>query len=288
MKNPGARRHRPLVRGLMAVLVSSAAMVMALSSGHAVAAPDHTALVVIDYGDHVDQHTIHFSSDSITGKQALDLTGESIVYQAFGSNGDAVCKIDAVGCEVSQGCLTCGGDHYWAYSHADSGQAVLTPSSKGVSSSTVRDGDEEGWKWGRGEPPTYVRPPPGSASTTTTGPAGSPPSSAPTTTAPSGGSTTSKPAPAARAAGSTPTAGASTTTAPAAGTADPGGSTFTRADDGGPRQPATESASPATRPAAARRQKGSVPGLLVFAVLVAGIVGVGVWARRRRPPTSSA
>src|SRR5204862_456706 len=83
-----------------------------------------------------------------------------------------------VGCEVSQGCLTCGGDHYWAYSHADSGQAVLTPSSKGVSSSTVRDGDEEGWKWGRGEPPAYVRPPPGSASTTTTAGPGSPPSRA--------------------------------------------------------------------------------------------------------------
>ena len=276
---------RPIIRAALSALAALAITSMSLAAGHAIpaaAATDHTALVVVDTGSTVDAITVHFSTDSITGRQALDLTGLPVVYRAYGSNGVAVCAIKLVGCSAGQDCLTCGGDHYWAYSHAKAGSSQFTTSSTGVSSSQVHDGDEEGWKWGQGEPPAYVQQ--GSSGPTSTS----------TTAASSGGTPTSR-ATAGTGASSAPTVTTPSGAAPTSTTASPGaipltpttsvdagGSTFAVADPA-PTGP-NEAASRSPRPTASHRNhdSSSLPGFIALAAVLAGLGALGLRARTRR------
>lgn len=114
------------------------------------AAGSNRAGVVIDNGSSVRRVCIHFNG-TLTGVEALQRAARATVAP-FGGLGGAVCAIDGVGCPGDNSCLTCRQPKFWSYSRAPSGSGGFSVSAGGASSSTVRDGDVEGWRWGGGTP----------------------------------------------------------------------------------------------------------------------------------------
>lgn len=121
-----------------------------LRPGVADAAGSNRAGVVIDNGSSVRRVCIHFNG-TLTGVEALQRAAQATVAP-FGGLGAAVCAIDGVGCPGDNSCLTCQQPKFWSYSRAPSGSGGFSVSAGGASSSTVRDGDVEGWRWGGGTP----------------------------------------------------------------------------------------------------------------------------------------
>ncbi|HUP84942.1 MAG TPA: hypothetical protein VM143_04655 [Acidimicrobiales bacterium] len=177
--------------------------VVATSAARAAEAQDsstssmHHAAVVIDTGDgQVRKMCLAFPEDEISGIEALRrLDTRPNRFEPYGSKGLAVCMLCGVGC--STGACFCDPARYWAYHRAGPGEATYQPSRAGASSTVVRDGDVEAWKWGSGDPPEKttvgqtcnVPEPPArtSSATTTTSEATSPATEAsqsPTTTNP--------------------------------------------------------------------------------------------------------
>lgn len=156
-------------------------------------ATNHAA-VVVDTGTEVKKFCLAFPEESISGAEALRRVDADAVFASFGSRGEAVCALCGTGCPSSN-CF-CDPKRFWAYHRAGPGGAPYSLSRAGASSTSVRNGDVEGWRWGGGEAPPPatvgevcdVQEPParstagaGSASTTTTG---GPMEDAPSTTGP--------------------------------------------------------------------------------------------------------
>ena len=99
---------------------------------------------------------ITFSSESVSGTQALQLAGFSPTIRSYSGEGGAVCAINGTGCAADANCLTCAAPNYWAYFRSDAGSGGFTYSSGAATSSQVTDGDVEGWRWGTGAAPGYV------------------------------------------------------------------------------------------------------------------------------------
>lgn len=111
------------------------------------------AVVIIDTGTTVHRTCVSFDSESITGKQALELAGAEPVFKEFSGLGSFVCKLHGTGRDVGD----CVGDPtYWVYSRAPAGTAEFTPSEVGASTARVRHGDVEGWKWATEGAPAYA------------------------------------------------------------------------------------------------------------------------------------
>jgi hypothetical protein len=116
--------------------------------------------VVVDTGATVKHVCIRFSADSISGREALDLANQvdpslQPLYRDYGGLGAAVCSLCGTGNPQSD-CLGQQSGKYWAYNRAPSGTTKFAPSSIGLSSTQVRDGDVEGWHWGAGGSPPYA------------------------------------------------------------------------------------------------------------------------------------
>lgn len=118
---------------------------------------DSHAAVIIDTGQGAPKTAcITFRGDTISGAQALELANAQPVYQSFAGTGRAVCALCGVGCPAGDTCLTCAGSTFWNYFHAKSGATSFTLSGVGASSSEVRDGDVEGWRFGVGQKPAFL------------------------------------------------------------------------------------------------------------------------------------
>lgn len=187
-------------RRLAGLLVAGGLGLAALGSG-SVAAPapagaadlNHAA-VVIDTGDgQVRKYCLAFPEEAISGAEALRRLDVDPVFSSYGSKGEAVCSLCGVGCPA--GDCFCNAK-YWSYHRAGPGGEAYTTSRVGASSTEVRDGDVEGWRWGSGQAPPAatvgqvcdVPEPPARTSASA--------SPSPTTTAPSASTTTAPPAPA--------------------------------------------------------------------------------------------
>ncbi len=120
------------------------------------AGTDHRAVVTVDTGSLVKTVCIHFTADSISGTQALDLAGVDPVYRGYGTTGAAVCSLCNQGCPPDSSCLTCGGANYWQYYRSPAGTASYTYSPAGAGATQVHDGDVEAWKWGNRQMPVHV------------------------------------------------------------------------------------------------------------------------------------
>jgi hypothetical protein len=109
--------------------------------------------IVIDYGDgRVDSLCIDFTEEELTGYDIL-LRTEIPVEFDFQSGGQAVCKVDEIGCGTGDCFCACpGGDKcvYWTYWHLIDGDWQYSVS--GAGTFAVRDGMVEGWRWGSGSP----------------------------------------------------------------------------------------------------------------------------------------
>jgi hypothetical protein len=118
-------------------------------------AVEHRAAVVVDTGSGVRYGCVRFTAESISAKQALEQAAMDPVFQEFGGNlGSAVCSLCGTGCPVGS-CLTCAAQ-VWSYWRQPAGSGGFTLSGAGVSNVAVRDGDIEGWVWGRTGPPPGI------------------------------------------------------------------------------------------------------------------------------------
>ena len=163
-----------------ALLVGAVTGVVAASPA---AAADSRAVVVIDTGSGVRTAVISFSG-TISGLQALQLAASTETY-GFAGQGLAVCRIDGVGHDATNGsCLgTTDDPRYWSYYRAPEGAAGWSYSGSGAGATTVRDGDVEGWRFGVGGKPPFrsfcdlvgcAPPPPPAAGGATNAPATDP------------------------------------------------------------------------------------------------------------------
>lgn len=261
--------------------------------GRADAATVNHAAVIVDDGGRVTKTVISFTGESVSGIEALQLAGQAPTVRGFSGLGAAVCAIRTVGCSAGNDCLTCGGDHYWAYFRAPSGTRVYTKWPAGAGATRVRNGDVEGWHWSAGTPPPFATVEeigiPDPPATTTAPPA---PVTTPSEPAgagggvgggspPAGGATTSVPASAisAPAEGAT-TAPAASSTAPDAARAQSGA----RSDGRDRSDRNSGEGRSAVGPHVAGSDEGGGTGTAValFAAVLAAIVAGYVFLRRRR------
>ncbi len=116
-----------------------------------IAATTNHAAIVVDTGKEVKKFCLAFPEDEISGAEALRRIDSQAVFANFGSRGQAVCSLCGTGCPSSN-CF-CDPNKFWAYHRAGPGGAPYAFSRAGASSTAVRNGDVEGWRWGGGEPP---------------------------------------------------------------------------------------------------------------------------------------
>ena len=109
-------------------------------------------MVVIDTGGSVRQAVIHFDG-TINGIDALRLAGANPVTYGFAGQGAAVCALDGVGNPADESCLIGPHSEYWAYFLAHGGSTGWAYSRGCACTTTVRDGDVEGWRYGTGAAP---------------------------------------------------------------------------------------------------------------------------------------
>jgi hypothetical protein len=243
----------------------------------------HQALVVIDTGSTVKHVCIRFTSNSISGRDALDLAARvdpsvAPVYRDYGGDyGVAVCSLCGVG--TSSGDCPGSAGNYWAYYRAAAGSAQFVYASTGASNTTVHDGDVEGWHWRPGAPPyASVQQVCGTISSTGSFTPDSPPSSGPGPSAspPAAGSQSTATS---RAVIPPPVKGA---TREASTVVVPDASTTAVSPVDATTLTAGARAEAAPRLAAGRRTSGgSVAGLAGFAAALGLLLG-GAWLLRRR------
>jgi hypothetical protein len=295
-----ARRAAVAMVALISVVAGGVGT--ALTAAPARAATAHRAAVVVYVDGAVHTAKITFTSDSISGIDALNDAGFVPLVRVFGGNGGAVCALEVggttIGCPADNSCLTCSeASDYWAYFRALAGETSYTYSRAGAGSTEVRDGGVEAWAWGTGatptpfvsfasvwgsgDPPPTTRPtPPPTRPTNTTQP--TPPKSSPSTvgalgTVPTVESRSVPPSSGSLDLATAATAKPSTTKASGPGSSEPPTSTA-RADDGsGARRVATA-------PIVARGNGGSPYGIIGFVAVLALLVAAIVFARRRRSP----
>ena len=284
-------RGRPFALAWVCAAVLVAGSVTAVPAR---AATSHRAAVVVEVNGVIHTAKVTFSTDWISGLDALRSAGFDPLARVFGGNGGAVCALDigatTIGCPADNSCLTCDAPRYWAYFRAVKGATSYTYSITGAGLTKVHDGDVEAWTWSTGTAPTrFVSfddvwgsdPPPTTKPPATTPSTARPPSSQSTVTALSTPTPTLAP-PAARKGSTTTTKPGgkrgSTTTAGKRGsgsTSQPtSGASGATSDDGGKKV--------AAAPVVARRDGGSPYGLVGFGAILAAMVGAIVFIRRRR------
>jgi hypothetical protein len=249
------------------------------------AASAYHAGIVVELGDgQVLRRCVGFGTATITALSVLQASGIEYATQTYGSLGAAVCQIDNEPVSYTE-CLPSSGS-YWAFFISRAGGA-WTNSSLGVSSATLSNGDDAGFRY---DPLAGADPPPVS-------PAGTCPAVQPTPTPtpqPTPQPTprpTPKPTPAATTA---PGATGSPTTLPPATTgpasvassgAEPivtAGPTATGGGIGQP-SPATTAAPIADVSRAGAVSSPFVPGLVLAACAVGALLALlGVQGIRRR------
>lgn len=243
------------------------------------AAGTHRAAVIVEGDGQTHRVVVEFTEDSISGIELLRRAGADPVVYSYSGIGGAVCRLYGVGRDAGPDCLggTGGDARYWAYFRAPAGATAFRYASVGGGSTTVRDGDVEGWRYGTGAAPTY-------ASIDTILGVAPPPTVPPSTiaVAPSGGSVSSgggvgvpgavpgNPGP-----GVTGTTVASPpVTVPTGATGEPGG---------GVEPPPLGARPAAARRAAPSRNTSRGPqSLLILLIGLGGLGGWIVWARRSR------
>jgi cell division septation protein DedD len=240
----------------------------------AAATGPHAALL-IETGSRDLRLCVALDAPSVSGTHLIELAGEQqhLVY-AFGSGGDAVCRLAGVGPQGDD----CFADYpdFWGY-WRDDGRGGWTWSSTGAASTTVGDGDLEGWVWGSGDTgSTHARPPALTIADVCTPPA---PTPAPATTSSHAASP------------STATSAPSTSTGSPPPNRSPAASRSARPDPTATPTPSPSVLIAAADQGSAAAGGGPGPGL-ALALVIGAALAAGGWlrirgARRRRETTAS-
>jgi hypothetical protein len=251
-----------------------------------VAHADGEAGVVVQNGDEVKTFCVPFKGESIGGDALLEGTG--LPSDQFGGGARTVCSIENVGCFKSgsfDDCFCqCQGASctYWAFFTRAHGKGWVY-SSLAFNLTRAKDGDLQGWKWGKGGPQSA--PAPNDVTfeqvcghAPRVGAAAPPPAaSIPATQQPTGdGSTT---------AGGTAEPSADSSAPPPLTSAPPGTTLTASVTIAGQPDSAASAASPAATRATGGGGDGPPAGILAFAVVVVALGGAAAAAlivRRRR------
>ena len=241
---------------------------------------EHRAAVLVDTGTEVKSVCVRFREESISGIEALQRAAVDPVLQAFSGKGAAVCSLCGVGCPAGESCLTCNAEgRFWSYSRAPAGTTTLRTSGVGASSTTVRDGDVEGWRWGLGGAPPFVTVQQvcGETAATTTSSTGAattlpalPASTSPAPSTPSTRVTVPRAGP--------PSGAGTTAAATVSTTSPPGPMTTVATEPDATSQPTLGAASPAS----SGRSPGGGPGWSGLALLGIALGVLLVWSARLR------
>ncbi|MDQ3877727.1 MAG: hypothetical protein M3290_05175 [Actinomycetota bacterium] len=145
------------LRALCAFVVFAATMIVPVAAGPACASGPHAGLVVYT-GSRVLRYCVALPAASVSGAKLIELAGDQYgLDYHFGSGGGAVCRLAGVGPDGDD----CFADypHYWGYWRGTS-SGGWTWSSTGAASTSVSDGDVDGWAWGTGDDgSTHPQPP---------------------------------------------------------------------------------------------------------------------------------
>lgn len=109
--------------------------------------PNRAALVVAFGDGSVESRCVEFSTETITGLEALQAVGLSLEVD-YNSVGAAVCKIGNVGCPADD-CFCDSPPNFWSYWHLVDGSWVFSQIGSGMHN--LRNGDVDGWIWGVGQ-----------------------------------------------------------------------------------------------------------------------------------------
>ena len=142
---------------LVAAVVGLVAPVGAATPACAAAEQPHHVAIVVEHGDGtIVTACVGFATDAISGMDALASSGIEYGTVGFGGFGQAVCQLDGEPATYPPSCFSSGGSS-WALFVARNGGAWAL-SSVGVSSLSLRDGDDEGFRYdpqsGTSEPPS--------------------------------------------------------------------------------------------------------------------------------------
>jgi hypothetical protein len=236
------------------------------------------AEVIVDTGSGVHTTVVQFDG-VISGLEALSLAGADPKTLDYGALGKAVCLLYGVGDPVLPG--QCPGG--WTYYRAVGGASGWTQSSLGASSTSVHDGDVEGWKYGGGAPPfTSFCAAVGCAPPPTAAPPTVPPAATSAVSTSPGGPTATDAAP-----GATTGTASGVTTPPPTTTPSIGGptTTTTTAEVQQPAAGRRNGSQRAASPTHNRGGGGGSPAGVVIAAALLGAVAGGVFLRRRRSRT---
>lgn len=139
------------IRRSLVVILAALVCLAAVGSQPSRAQAANHAGIVVQLGDgSVTTACVSFDSDQITGYDLLLGSGLS-VEASFDAMGAAVCSINGTGCSVDD-CFCNFPPDYWSYWQSSGGS--WTYSNLGASSSSVTNGEVEGWSWGGGNPPS--------------------------------------------------------------------------------------------------------------------------------------
>jgi hypothetical protein len=137
-----------------AISVADAPTCASASADAAGQATHHAGLVIVFDEQRTETRCVEFTEEEITGAELLRRSGLTVVFSGFGGLGEAVCRIEDVGCSDPGDCFCqCRGADcaYWAYFTL--GGAEWSVSNIGPSQRRVQDGDMEAWVWGNGRTP---------------------------------------------------------------------------------------------------------------------------------------
>ncbi|NLG27197.1 MAG: hypothetical protein GX557_04765 [Chloroflexi bacterium] len=115
------------------------------------------AVVYINYGDHAETRCVTFAEFELPGIELLRRAGLDVIGEPYPGIGEAVCRIQDVGCSFpAEHCwCECMGSPclFWNYWYWEGGSWRY--SGMGASSRMVRNGGIDAWIWGDGqtEPP---------------------------------------------------------------------------------------------------------------------------------------
>jgi hypothetical protein len=136
------------------------AVPVALAPQAACAAEGPHAALVVDTGTGGSAYRFCVALDApeVSGTELIELASEQYgLSYRLGYGGNAVCELAGVGSETDD-CFDRYPD-FWGYWHGDE-SGDWTWASSGPASTSVHDGDIEGWSWGRGNDAASHPPPP--------------------------------------------------------------------------------------------------------------------------------
>ncbi|MCB9127541.1 MAG: hypothetical protein H6638_06490 [Ardenticatenales bacterium] len=140
------------------LLITIVAAALLLAPATRAQPAERRAGVVVQFGaGNVQRFCVDLGDDgSASGYEVLQATGLALILEGS-ALGATVCQLDGVGCAYpSEGCF-CQYPTYWSYSRLVDG--AWQYSSLGLTSTTVRGGDVEGWAWGEGNANVGAAPP---------------------------------------------------------------------------------------------------------------------------------